>query len=156
MNVYYDWLLAFLAIFVPPVSVLIKYPPTFLQKLFRSKNTKKYHIKQTNNEFYLSVFLFFIGYIPSLIHALYLISKNDEHYRSYNELKRRYKHDQNRKKKHLNKKTFSKHKHASKLSNNDSQSYLLPKSVNTNGNKMSTKDPLTRVRIQESNYGSVV
>lgn len=152
MNSYYDWLLVFIAIFVPPVSVLIKYPPVFLQKLVAKKKSK-YKLKQTNNEFYLSFLLFFIGYLPSLIHALYLISKNDEHYRYFNELKRRYKQEQLRKKKHKHSKSGSA-AHRGKLGAGSSNNILGSKS--SKKSKRSDKNPVARVRIQESTYGSVV
>lgn len=152
MNSYYDWLLVFLAIFVPPVSVLIKYPPVFLQKLVAKKKSK-YKLKKTNNEFYLSFFLFFIGYLPSLIHALYLISKNDEHYRYYNELKRRYKQEQLRKKKHKHSKSGNKAHHGKFGTGSANNNNLASKAAKKS--KRCDKDPLTRVRIQESTYGSV-
>lgn len=52
-----DWFLVFVSIFVPPVAVWIK----------RGFFTK---------DFLINVLLFFFGFIPSLIHSLYIISKH--------------------------------------------------------------------------------
>lgn len=52
-----DWFLVFVSIFVPPVAVWLK----------RGFFTK---------DFLINVLLFFFGFIPSLIHSLYVISKH--------------------------------------------------------------------------------
>lgn len=52
----HDWFLVFLAIFVPPVAVWLK----------RGICSK---------DFLINILLFLLGFIPGLIHALYIISK---------------------------------------------------------------------------------
>ncbi|CCH58295.1 hypothetical protein TBLA_0A05030 [Henningerozyma blattae CBS 6284] len=53
----HDWFLVFIAIFVPPVAV-------WLKRGIRSK------------DFVINLLLFFLGFFPGLIHALYVISKH--------------------------------------------------------------------------------
>ena len=131
MNTYYEWLLVFIALFVPPVSILIKYPPLSLQKLIFRKKKNQYILVQ--HEFLTSCVLFFIGYIPALIHSLYLISKNDDHYRYYYELNKPHR-------------SGSK----SRPARSKSTTELLYKA-----NKLAKKHPLTRVKKQDNIYGSV-
>lgn len=133
MNTYCEWLLVFIALFVPPVSILIKYPPLCLQKLIFRNTKKKSQYIHVENEFLTSCALFFLGYLPALIHSLYLISKNDDHYKYYNELNRRHK---------------SNFKNRPKRSTSTSE--LLRKT-----NKLSRKHSSSRVKKQHNAYGSV-
>ncbi|SMN21391.1 similar to Saccharomyces cerevisiae YDR525W-A SNA2 Protein of unknown function, has similarity to Pmp3p, which is involved in cation transport [Maudiozyma saulgeensis] len=52
---FWDWILVFIAVFVPPVAVLLK-------RGFKSK------------DFWINVLLAIFGFFPGLIHALYIIS----------------------------------------------------------------------------------
>lgn len=52
-----DWFLVFIAIFVPPVAVWLK----------RGLCSK---------DFLINLLLFLLGFIPGLIHALYIISRH--------------------------------------------------------------------------------
>lgn len=51
---YKDWLLVVIAIFIPPLSVWMK--------------------RGFTKDFFINLLLFFLGFIPGLIHALYIIS----------------------------------------------------------------------------------
>lgn len=130
MNTYYEWLLVFIALFVPPVSILIKYPPLCLQRLFFVviKRSKKPQYVIVQHEFLTSCALFFVGYIPALIHSLYLISKNDDHYRYYYELSKSHKQRSKRKR---------------------------AKSTPDFKSHNSSKNPVSRVKNQSAIYGSV-
>lgn len=130
MNTYYEWLLVFIALFVPPVSILIKYPPLCLQRLFFVviKRSKKPQYVIVQHEFLTSCALFFVGYIPALIHSLYLISKNDDHYRYYYELSKSHKQRSKRKR---------------------------AKSTPDFKTHSSSKNPVSRVKNQSAIYGSV-
>lgn len=70
---FYDWLLVFIAVFVPPVAVLLK--------------------RGLSKDLIVNILLAMFGFFPGLIHALYIISKYQKtNIKSTNSNRRKHNH----------------------------------------------------------------